>query len=190
LERTFESLEAFQAFENPKSKEIRTLSLSAHSKDHSNRATIRFGAEDSLGVLISLEGEESSIVPLSMTTEQLYHLRPWYWILTKVNLFFFIAGLPFLFVVSLMVADALGLVTFVNSDSSSSRRFSLVFLLGFSPLALGLLLYWVRKTIFPTAVFAIGQGVKRHRDLDLVRNVIVIAFVVSIAASIVAAWLV
>jgi hypothetical protein len=58
---------------------------------------------------------------------------------------------------------------------------------GFTPPVFGYIFSWIQKTYFPMGSFAIGQGVKRNKDKEIIRTVIIIGFSLSLIAAIIAA---
>jgi hypothetical protein len=55
-------------------------------------------------------------------------------------------------------------------------------------LLLAKILNWIREGVFPTGVIALGQGAKRYEHKEILRTVIILAFLVSLLASLVAPW--
>jgi hypothetical protein len=55
-------------------------------------------------------------------------------------------------------------------------------------IVVGLAEYWICK-LFPRGTFAIGYGAKRHQRFTFIRNSVLVAFALSLVASVLANWL-
>lgn len=192
IERKFNTVKEVIDYENPKPKEIRRIHLSTQSDDYSKSASIVF--RDSrwynLGVSINVNGREDVV---SRLREEIYDIavgmRPWYNLIASVNLAkLYVIGICLLLSI-LSISVLFEWVPVSDSPSSDSNTvkesaFQILF-----PLVTGLCLwgfYWLRDFLFPKGVFALGQGESRHKHMEQVRWGVVITFIVSLAAGLVA----
>jgi hypothetical protein len=198
--RTFKTVEELGAFENPENRKIRQLVLSARSEDFRKRATIdlsglRWGGITRWGgISLDLVADDDILLRLRPEVLELIGgMRPWYALLHRLN-FVYIAALAYL----LLWFTSLLLVSYkwvavdntAQLDSTGSARAQLVVLLTVAVLlVVGFGLNRLRDSLFPRAVFLIGQEKSRFQHLERVQWGIIIAFTVSLAAGIlIAVW--
>jgi hypothetical protein len=164
LVREFTSVADLVHFENVPNKEIEALGINVFSKDYlEKKAFIHLSSRYAFNnILIRLEGEERNV------SEQKY------------------SGLIIdIFVTWIFV---LPLSYFFVRRSSTVKDFIILIAV---QLAFGTILsiIWgrIKGYSFPTGVFAIGQGAKRHEDKDRIRTTVILGFFVSLVAGIVVA---
>ena len=188
IERKFNTVKDFIAYENSKLKRIRRIHLSARSNDYSKSATIIF--RDALWansrVSINVNGREDVV---SRFKEEVLDIaagmRPWYNWIASADLFtmFGIGFCAFLFILAIFILFEWIPISDSPPSDSKSIKSSALMLLFISGTLLGLWgLHRLRGFLFPKGVFAIGQGESRHKHMEQVRWGVVIAFLVSFAA--------
>jgi hypothetical protein len=179
-------------YENPPRKAIRSIKIRARRKDDYGRyATLDFGGSWSWPVHLYLSGPESGVETLNdAIMDILAGMRPWYWRLTRFS--FFGALLVFILCSSSLSA-VLGIILVygVGVDNAGPNvtlvpLFSVVFGLGAILVLIAMGLDKFKGRVFPQITFAIGQGVRRHATMELVRWVVVVALFVGTMASLIA----
>jgi hypothetical protein len=189
LKREFASLEELIQFENPPNKDIKTLRISGYSKDLNTRLWLKFDKDQFRNIYISIEGDEEPAIAINeIVEERIAAIRPWYAVLAQPAIFFIVATL-FLLVWLLFIAWSL--LTGRLSREGFTQSFTNTSVWGWIiPFLLGTVTTQViekaRQFVFPMGVFAIGQGAKRHKDKELLRTGVVVAFAISLASSIIA----
>jgi predicted lysophospholipase L1 biosynthesis ABC-type transport system permease subunit len=135
----------------------------------------------------SLRGEEACISSLRTSlTDVLDGMRPWYSWIAMVDLF--LVWFPILTVPYLLL-QALGLSRSSSSKVEIPFR-TAVYMLAVVVGALAAIAFviWgtsrLRSRFFPVSTFAIGQGLGRHQLDEQIRWVVIVGFLVSVAASI------
>ena len=183
-------------YENPKSKRINRIYLSARSDDYSKSATIAFRDSSSFsgGVSLSITAREDVVLRLK---DKILNIvagtRRWYNALTRFDVADstgFVSYLLFFVVViilSTFIAFKFGLISDSKEemelgDQLSAFTFlvSIIFFIVYFAFFSKLL-----KWLFPLGVFTIGQGISRYETLERIQWCVVIAFMVSLAAGIV-----
>ncbi len=192
LQREFPTVKDLIDYENPKSKRICRIYLSAR-EDIEKSATITFRDASSFsgGVSLSITAREDVVLRLKdKMLDIVAGTRPWYNSLARSDLasqtglvFYFLSFLGVI-VLSTFIAFKFGLI----SDSKEGMEFGdqlrsfiwftsaifvIVYLAFFSKLL---------KWLFPLAVFTIGQGEYRFETLKRVQWGVVISLAVSLAA--------
>jgi hypothetical protein len=186
LKREFSSLADLLQFENPPSKDIQTLRISGFSEDIQTRVWLKFDKDLARNIFISFEGEEETTIAINeLVEERLAAMKPWYAFLARVEAALLFWGLLLLIFLTLTVsnifAGKLSIEGSLNITlaiiSVASAIFGVVLSLVFNKLKL---------LIFPMGVFALGQGAKRHKDKEIIRTGVVIAFFISLTSSVIA----
>ena len=194
LVRYFSSLDDLSAYENPPRARITKLTISSHSPDYRSFLTLSVGTLGDYGnIHLSLDAEGQTATTTSAVVEDwLQGVRPWYAFLARssiarllerlTGLFFLIGALTFALGRSLAPNQPIHVDAILNV---TARAVVLA-----APVVAGLVIIEVlRVRVFPMGTFRIGQGDKRHKDLELWRTVVVLGFVVSLAAGILVAAL-
>lgn len=189
LKREFSNLADLLLFENPPNKDIETLRLRGSSSNLETRIWIRFDKNSLRNVFISIEGDEAAAMAINDCLEEsLAAIKPWYALLARINFYLILLAIYLLPAALFLIAVGLGIIKIQSAPSSNleSRIQSFVIgvLSGFIPIIFGTFLNNVKRSMFPMGVFALGQGAKRHKDKEIVRTVVVVAFFVSLASSI------
>ena len=157
--------------------------------------------------LAEMQGFENPTSKLSAQIEdRLDHMLPWWRTLYKINflelaILLMLGGWLVLAVLStsgLISTEDTSFLSVEPSAATNSERASrggldsllATLALPIGTLWAGLLLELTKERLFPYAVFAVGMGRDRHRGLERWRWVVVIGFMVSFAASIVASQIV
>lgn len=187
LVRQFLTLEALVGYENPGRASILSLEISARSADSETTAQVSLGTRYSASVKASLRGEEGCISSLRTSlTDVLDGMRPWYSPIAKVDLLF--VWVP-IFVVSSLVLQVMSL------SGSTSLKVAIPFRTAvfIATVVVGAIatvgfVIWgtsrIRSRFFPISTFAIGQGFGRHQLDEKIRWVVIVGFLVNVAASI------
>lgn len=189
LKREFTTLEELLKFENSPNKEIQTLRISGYSEDLKTRLWLKFDKDILRNIYISIEGDDESAIAINeVIEERLPALKPWYAFLAQPTLFYVVAAL---FILVWLIFIIWGVSTGKLSKEGFSKAFTDSSIWGwiipfFAGMLTTQLLIKARLFIFPMGVFATGQGLKRHKNKELLRTGVVIAFIVSLASSIIA----
>ncbi|HEX8564710.1 MAG TPA: hypothetical protein VF648_03510 [Pyrinomonadaceae bacterium] len=192
LKRRFPTLDKLLEFENSPKKDILVLSIWGRSKERDTRVWLKFDRDTSSNVLISIDGnEEDTVAVNNLVEERLSALKPWYSFLATRDFTLILLISVFALFLGMSLAIALGVVGGADRPSSpetirssiAAQLIAIAFII--SPLIFGYVLNKMRAVVFPMGVFAIGQGVKRHSDKELVRTLIVIGFFISTASSVI-----
>lgn len=192
--RTFANVKELAAFENAKGKEIRRLHISARSDDFKKLATIELSGSRWRGIALDFGARDDVVSRLrTEVLELIGGMRPWYAVLHRVD-FESIAFLAYLLLwFGLLVAAAFKWIPVdggKEQNRSASALAQLVIYGGIAALfAMGIVLNRFRDSVFPRAVFLIGQGKVRFQHLERIQWGIIIGFIVSFAAGVViAVW--
>ena len=132
----------------------------------------------------SIEGPAEFVNQLRPALEsQLSGLRVWYGRVTGIDFHLASIFLLILLALTMYLAFLFGFIESSNEPPITSRRAQVIVvttIAGISVLPWGL--SKIRDRLFPRATFAIGQGKRRHENLEKVRWGVIIAFGVSLAA--------
>lgn len=198
LSREFKNLKDLIAYENPKSKEILSLNLSARSDDYSKSARIRFVSYLAWAIEIDIEGREDVVSRLKdKTLDIIAGMVPSYnfmhSIKLKIALFIvfiilFLISAPLSFLNIMVIIDPEWLDALEANGNIINILMSLRYVHYIPLIIFFLILHFENKILnsfFPKAVFMIGQGKARFERQQKVRWVVIIGFAVSLAASLV-----
>lgn len=192
IQREFTTVKDLIDYENPQSKRICRIYLSAR-EGFEKSATIAFRDSSSFsgGVSLSITAREDVVLRLKDKMLDIVEgTRPWYNLLARSDLatpsgliFYFLFFLV-VSVLSTFIAFKFGLISNSKEEtefedqlgafiSLTSIIFVIVYFTFFSK---------VLKWLFPLAVFTIGQGKSQFKSLKRVQWGVVISFAVSFAA--------
>jgi hypothetical protein len=132
-----------------------------------------------------IEGAEEDVIRLNGSIEErLCSMEPWYGFLGRSHMGIITAILSVLILIP--IARTGRFINLIRSEFGSvPARLMASFVFGGIVGALfGPIFLWLAKSIFPSGVFAIGQGLKRHRVNEWIRGTVVVGFLVSLAAGI------
>jgi hypothetical protein len=217
ITRRFSTLDELLSFENPPNKDIRVLRMKTFTTRNKTTAAISFenttllppivsnssantpGAPRQRGnIWISIEGEEQHVVNLLHDLEdRLVAMKPRYSLMSRLDplstsvivLFAsFILLIIFAYIyISPVPPNSTGTTSPITGKPVPTFGAVIIALIIILPLLLGIVLWLAQRALYPIAAFRIGQGEKRYKDKDFVRSVVIIGFVVSLLASLVAA---
>jgi hypothetical protein len=192
--RTFKTVKELAEFENAQGKEIRRLHVSARSDDFKKRATIDMSGLRWQGISLAFDAREDVVSRLRTDVLDLIGgMRPWYTVLHRVD-FASVAFLAyFLLWFGLLIVVAFRWVPVDSPKQQNPSSEALAQLVAYGGIAIffatGIALNRFRDSLFPRAVFLIGQGKARFQHLERIQWGIVIAFIVSfIAGVVIAVW--
>jgi hypothetical protein len=188
--RNYKSLEEFLEFENPPQKEITDLFFMALSEDASNTTTVHLRNSEGASIVLILKGQEEYVTTtLSKLEDRLSSMKPWYASIARhsATVVFLLAQVPF---IRQLIKTHNSSYTLSNLVSDVSRTplpqlFLYAILLVILAIIMAFLFNLVdraRKYIFPMGVFAIGQGVNRHQNREILRGLVILGFVINLAA--------
>ena len=195
LSREFKTVEDLIAYENPKSKEIFHIHLSARSDDYSKAANIYFfGSWGSIS--IDCTGDEDVVSKFKEETlDVIAGMRPWYDMIHQIKfasaalIIFLILFVIFIPVPFLEMAVKFKWLSLSETKEKNFDLFVSVRNVMYIPKALFLTIFFgfnkFRDFFFPPSVFTIGQGESRFKDKERVQWCVIIAFFVSLAAGLV-----
>jgi len=195
IQREFSTVEELIDYENPKSKRIGRIYLSAREGfEKSSTIAFRDSSSFSEGVSISITASEDVVVQLKdKMLDIVAGTRPWYNLLarfdsaTLTGFVFYLLLLVVVIILGTFIAFKFGFISDSKEEiefgdqleaviSVTSVIFSIVYFVYFPKLL---------KWIFPSGVFTIGQEKSRFETLKRVQWSVVIAFMVSLAAGVV-----
>jgi len=188
--RTFKTVKELATFENAKGKEIRRLRFSARSDDFKKRGTIDLSGSRWRGISLDFDARDDILSRLRTEVLDLIGgMRPWYAVLHRVD-FASIALLAYLLLwFGFLIVVAFKWVPVDGSKEQNPSGSALAQLIIFGGIAvlfaLGIVLNRFRDSVFPCALFLIGQGKARFQHLERCQWGIVIAFIVSFAAGVI-----
>lgn len=181
--REFPSVTELVQYENSPNKEIKALTIFASSRDFERRAYIKF-SKGFKNIYISLKGEEGEVLDLMQALrERLVGTEAWYGFIAADKF----SGLLISVVIQWMIVVPLTSIIskqFIKEAISFSTLWVIASVLVLTSIVSGFW-KWVRNSYFPTEVFAIGQGAKRHKDKEVFRQVVIFGFLISVLSSIV-----
>jgi len=190
LKREFPTLEEFLKFDNAPKREIQKLRISGFSEDLKTRVWIKYDKDPRSNFFVSIEGDEKSAPRLDdYIDEHLASLKPWYSLIARTD-FGLIATIVWvsLFLGILIATGIRKPSAFRESFSLNAGEVFMQVLVGalstLVPVTVGFILNKIRASVFPMGVFGIGQGVKRHKDKEILRTGVIVAFFVSFISSI------
>ena len=182
-------------FENPPSKAIKSIRFFTRSSDVATSLILRFDSDVFRNVYFSIEGEEESVLNfLDSLDERLSAMRPWYGIALE-GLF---RGLVMMFLISYLLYTLLGkgmvrLFTAMPFLPQTFTGYKQIILASIPFILLGvtvvIAMFKLKDYAFPIGVFAIGQGANRHKNLEVVRTLVIVGFIINLAAGAIV-WLI
>lgn len=192
IQREFTTLKELIDYENPNSKRICRIYLSARSNDYSKSATIIF--RDSVssfsgGISLSITAREDVVSRLKdKILDIVAHTRPWYNALTRsfdlANIKHWIVYILFVFLVFSLIgflAFKFGLIS--DDKEGIELRDQIRAFITFPSIIFLIVCFTFLskpfKWLFPSGVFTIGQGKSRFETLKRVQWSVVIPSVVS-----------
>ena len=197
--RDFENIDELFAYENPESKEIRRLSLTArsdYSDGFSKSAHIDFFDSDRNGISLNCKGSEDTVSKLK---EDILNIiagtRLWYEAMYSEHIWTAFMGINgilflswlFLFLTSLFMNLKWG--RFSDPDPATVETVdalrTVMHVCWILFLVFGFFYRKLRSRFFPPVVFAIGQGLSRFKHKEKVQWGVVIALIVSLAAGLI-----
>ena len=197
IEREFDDLEELISYDNSPAKEAIELSIKSRTKDWQKSATIDFSHKEWSGSSIHIQIETSEQECLEVKDkifDVLDGTKPWYSFLARADSF---RLFEFLLLTSLVVSGYFSLSRLLGMSVTSKEialgnfihLFNLMVVLGIIGGAIMIFtakrLNKLRSWIFPVSCFAFGQGEQRYETKEKARWGIIIAFLVSLAASMV-----
>ena len=196
ISRPFETIDDLIAYQNSKPKEILCIYLTARSEDYSESVRIRFGNYFRAKISINLTVGENALFNLKENIlDVIAGMQPWYAIMHRINLTYaFWSGYLILmliwflsFVSHLALNFKWGTVSDSDKEITSLAALSRNTLLAFALLFWGLGMFFnkLRDFFFPPIVFTIGHGKSRFKNKERLQWVVIIGFVVSLAAGLV-----
>jgi hypothetical protein len=147
-------------------------------------------------------GDTESETNLSKDIDDwLDEIRPWYHHIATINFIWLLLGI-FIAIFAVMFVGAIFYVTFSLLSRDLSEPFPesprtvglalLTILLNWGWLFLiiiGAIVNLIRKPLFPLTTFALGQGIKRKRQLDWIRNLVFITITLAIIIRLAVSWM-
>jgi hypothetical protein len=181
LARKLTDIKKLYEYENPPDQEIKSLTIRASAQDHSLFMNIEFRNSEYNNVHIYLIGSEKAVTKINRAIEErLIGMRPWYARFATIDF----SSMALAVAPVLVVIVALILILLTNNKPSSDfdpKPFAVatIFFMAFMAaiIAGGWILDHLRRHLFPKAVFAIGQGAKRHAHKEWLRRTIITAFI-------------
>lgn len=187
LVRHFQDCELLKQYENPQRASIAALEIAGRSREPYATAEISLGARYSAPVSVSIRGEEALVASMRTgLTDTLDGMKPWYSRISTIDLFYIWSPIIIVLILLLQMMAPSNMprpaIPFIKALNSLVIAVTVIGLI--SAVILGVA--WLRKRFFPVATFAIGQGLDRHQHYEQVRWVVIVGFLVSVVASIVA----
>lgn len=193
ITRKFAGADELLSYENARRQRITELLIFAASQDIDTSVMIRLSSDKKHNVAIVIDAEEELMAQLWRTIEnRLESMRPWYYLLARIDFVYVLSGIVFLFGCSVLIIAfaAHGRHLLESMSSPAIGPIMIGGLIGCAPLPVGWILNKITMSVFPTAVFAIGQGTNRERNAHIIRTVVMAGFVVSVVAGIATALII
>jgi hypothetical protein len=173
--RHFDSLLELANFENDPLREIQELTISARSTELGANVRIKLNGAtyiEEATVHLRIDGPEGVVTQIRIDLEAwLEGVRPWYsWVSAARVWFFGWGALGILAAVALTTrGDEPDLFAWIQIGLGTA---------GLTAFPLGL----IQRRFFPLAVFALGQGKSRFEKSELVRQLVIVGFLVSLVS--------
>ena len=188
--RHYEEKGSLASYENPKRAAISAVSFSGRIVEPFATAEIDLGARYSKSVSVSISGEETLVSSMRMSISDIVDgMKPWYSRIAVLDL----STIWFsIFMVLLLLAQLMGSSGEAKPSIPFTKALSMVVVVA---AVIGVVAFviggvsWLRNRYFPVATFALGQGASRHDHFERIRWAVIVAFVISLAASIATTWL-
>jgi hypothetical protein len=181
LARKLTDIKKLYDYENPPDREIKSLTIEARTQDYSLSMTIEFNNSEYHNVHIYLRGSEKDVTKINRAIEErLIGMRPWYARFATIDFFSSSMTLVTWALVLLTLMGLFGLLMLMDNKPSSdfdSKAFVVTIITLAAIIGGGWILNHLRCRFFPKAVFAIGQGARRHENKEWIRKTIVGTFI-------------
>lgn len=192
LNRSFESIDDLHEFGNPERCSITELKIAGLDERGYEKLTVTLNSDESHNVRIYINADDPIGIRLNeISNDFVDSLRPWYSWVSRTDWYLATFGLLALFWV-VSYGPILMKTEFITIKSSGEgipiRAIGKGILLGLLPMFIGIALNMVRSRFFPMGFFAFGHGHNRHSRLEVIRTVVIVAFVISIISSVVVTW--
>ncbi|MBL9084747.1 MAG: hypothetical protein JNK76_23280 [Planctomycetales bacterium] len=182
LTRHFANLEQLTQYENSRAKAIQSITFDARSREPRKSATLGGFALGSVD--FRADGEEQVVSRLrEFIATQLDGMRPWYSPIAQYGLLTLWLIVAIFSSGNLLVGGLKGAAVF------NAQVLYALFCLG---ILAAVAMAWasdylvkLKNAVYPIVAFSIGQGVGRFQTAENLRWVVVVGFLVSIAASVV-----
>ena len=192
LDRAFTNIDELKKFSNSQRAAIVELKLVARDAMHSHRFSIALNNDERRNVRISLDADESIAIKVNdLYQDFLDSVKPWYSWIARADWYLVVFGI-WMFVqfgaltIALIKATSISFVW--PKDGVPGKEILKGFFIGMSPIFVGVAMNRVRNKFFPTGAFAFGDGENRHNRNEVIRTVLIAAFAVSVASSLVVSW--
>lgn len=200
--REFDNWEQLASYDNPPTKQIMELSIKTTSESWKNSVRFSYRPSDSPVSSIDFQVEMAEQVGAEIK-DKIYDIldgtKPWYSALTRVDftglvptiLFMYLLLYIFYYIIFNLYISNPPAGTLEASPKKGLESYIFIFLLPIL-LVLGFIVYSITQKLnklwswlFPIGYFALGQGKHRYEIAEKIRWGVIIAFVVSLAASVV-----
>ncbi len=192
LDRAFENIDELKKFNNSKRAAITELSIVARDENRSQRFSISLSNDEQRNARISLEAEEAIAIKINDAYEDfLDSVRPWYSWIARADWYLVVFGIWMLIqlgFIGILMFKATSISFTWPKDGIPAKELLKSFLVGLTPLFIGIAMNRVRDKFFPTGTFAFGDGENRHQHNEVIRTVLIAAFAVSVVSSIAVSW--
>lgn len=191
-DREFYSIADLLKFENPPNKAITALRILTTSKGKDLTSLyLRLDTDSMRNINYSIEGEEPAVLDfLDKFEERLSAMKPWYALVADTG-FKGIIVPALIGWVALMVITNAGVRFAVSKSWLAEKTYSYTQLLTAIVIMLvigtfiQIIIIKLRGSMFPNGVFALGQGMKRHQDKEIYRQVVIFGFAIEIIGGII-----
>lgn len=189
FEREFETVDALVNYDNFPAREIVGLQLDARTKGSEVTARIGFAVQEYAPYIqFAATGAEEQIAVLKQRVASfLEAIRPWYsgfsWV-PRSFLMYLVVCLPVVFTTFMFTLPHVqhpAVPTFHSALLATLIVAAAVVSVGIVGIALNAL----RKKAFPIGTFALGAGAERYQTRENIRWVVIVGFLVSMAAAVV-----
>lgn len=192
LDRTFADIEELKKFGNSQRAAISELKIVARDDKLSQRFSIVLSNDVRNNVRVSLDADESAAIYINdLYRDFLDSVKPWYSWIARADWYLVVTGIALIALLgnaAIVIFKATSISFEWPKDGVAPKYFLKGFLFGLLPLFVGIVLNRVRSKFFPTGTFAFGDGENRHNRSEVIRTVLIAAFVVSIVSSLVVSW--
>lgn len=182
------SIDDVFAFANIKTRAITSISL-VTPWGKRPQINVRFRSEKYRPVEYDVKGNDKEVYYFSgKLDEAISSLRQWYSKIAFVDIYLLLS--LSLFIAYLLLIGFLMLVGKISIKQIVPKSFTGIELLPvLAIIFLDRLLNFLRVRIFPVAIFLIGDGIKRYKNILFWRRTVGVSFLLSILASLIASWL-
>ncbi|MFW5436241.1 hypothetical protein [Paenibacillus apiarius] len=182
----FSSLSELFEYSNPKSREIKRISIETSWDSQNVRIEVNFSSNSYSPIDFTVRGEDRDVIYYShKIEEEVRSFQMWY---SKIRFI----DMSLMYIVS-MVLSFFGMLAysaifgFQKNTSSTSSDWSsiLTYLIMLGLFLFSMLIEWIKNRSFQVAIFEVGEGIARNKFKEKVRNFVVVTIAIPIVLGVI-----